>query len=495
MPLDAVKNFAKVTVSQGYPAGATTIVLSTGDGSKLPDPATEGAFNLVWWNSTDYPDPTDDPSKEIVRCTARTGDTLTVTRGQEGTNDVNHNTANKTYKMILAITQKMIEDIEMAAEGLKPAIGFHVSQNAHGMAVGNVVRYNGTIFVKAQADSAANAEAVGMVSDVLDVDHFDFIDCGAIPGLSGLTPGSVYFLSPTVAGGITTTEPTTVGQVSKPLMIAISATEGFFFNFRGAVVASTNHAPTHQAGGGDAIKLDDLATPDDNTDLDVSTAKHGLCPKAPNDTTKFLRGDGGWNIIPDRILGMVHYHLYSDVGSFESDKSVDATITYSVSGITLGTGVTAGGYAEIKGVHLPNIIANTNNITVSFYCNISGTTVSQNYFGMGDLTTAASGITFTDAHFGYKKIMSGGAGTSSATNANGTTETATVVSDVSAKYMSTRLRASDIVFYVNKVLVATHSTNLPTNITNSFSAATSNANTNNAEQLYVRIASVIYQNE
>jgi hypothetical protein len=32
-------------------------------------------------------------------------------------------------------------------------------------------------------------------------------------------------------------------------------------------------------------KLDDLTAPDDNTDLNVSTSLHGLCPKAPNDAT------------------------------------------------------------------------------------------------------------------------------------------------------------------------------------------------------------------
>lgn len=58
------------------------------------------------------------------------------------------------------------------------------------------------------------------------------------------------------------------------------------------------HASTHQSGGADAIKLDDLASPDDNTDLDVSITKHGLTPKAPNDTTKFLRGDGTWAVAP-----------------------------------------------------------------------------------------------------------------------------------------------------------------------------------------------------
>ena len=40
------------------------------------------------------------------------------------------------------------------------------------------------------------------------------------------------------------------------------------------------------------FKIDDLAAGDDNTDLDASTARHGLCPKFPNDGTKFLRGDG-----------------------------------------------------------------------------------------------------------------------------------------------------------------------------------------------------------
>ena len=39
-------------------------------------------------------------------------------------------------------------------------------------------------------------------------------------------------------------------------------------------------------------KIDDLAAGDDNTDLDASTVRHGLCPKFPNDAEKFLRGDG-----------------------------------------------------------------------------------------------------------------------------------------------------------------------------------------------------------
>ncbi len=56
----------------------------------------------------------------------------------------------------------------------------------------------------------------------------------------------------------------------------------------------TAHATSHQAGGSDPIKLDNLAAPDDNTDLDVSTSAHGLQPKLPNDATLFMNGVGGY---------------------------------------------------------------------------------------------------------------------------------------------------------------------------------------------------------
>lgn len=118
--LDAVKNFAKVTVNTGYDESATEIVLSSGHGAKLPDPSTAGEFNLVWWNSTDYEDPSDDPNVEVVRCTARSTDTLTVTRNQEGSGASTKNTATKTYKMILALTAKMITDIGSEEHNVTP---------------------------------------------------------------------------------------------------------------------------------------------------------------------------------------------------------------------------------------------------------------------------------------------------------------------------------------------------------------------------------------
>src|SRR5690349_12262866 len=107
MALDPVSNFGKVTVSTGYNAAATSIALSSGHGARLPNPATLGAYNLVWWNSTDYGDPSDDPNVEIVRVTAKSSDTLTITRAQESTSASTKNTSTKTYKMVLALTKKM----------------------------------------------------------------------------------------------------------------------------------------------------------------------------------------------------------------------------------------------------------------------------------------------------------------------------------------------------------------------------------------------------
>lgn len=115
MALDPTKNFCEVTVSTGYDASALSVVLTEGHGASLPAPSTDGAFNLVYWNATDYNMPSLDPNKEIVRVTARTTDTLTITRGQEGTSAANHNTANKTYKMTLALTAKMFTDINTMA--------------------------------------------------------------------------------------------------------------------------------------------------------------------------------------------------------------------------------------------------------------------------------------------------------------------------------------------------------------------------------------------
>lgn len=60
---------------------------------------------------------------------------------------------------------------------------------------------------------------------------------------------------------------------------------------KATTLAQTNFATT-------STKLDDFGTPDDNTDLNASTSRHGLLPKFPNNAT-YLKGDGTWTAFPD----------------------------------------------------------------------------------------------------------------------------------------------------------------------------------------------------
>jgi hypothetical protein len=116
-----------------------------------------------------------------------------------------------------------------------------ITQTAHGLSVGDWVRLDGSgDYILAQADSEANAEVVGMVIAVADVNTFTLQDHGYVDvGLSGLTPGAVYYLSDTAAGEITSTEPAAVGEVSKPVLVAESATTGWITSLRGFIISAS----------------------------------------------------------------------------------------------------------------------------------------------------------------------------------------------------------------------------------------------------------------
>lgn len=106
-----LKNFSEGIVSGTYDAAATSVTLSTGHGSRFAAPATEGAFNAWWWNATDYPNPAQDPDKEIIRVLVRTGDTFgTILRGQEGTAASDKNIAGKEYRIAAGITAAVAEE-------------------------------------------------------------------------------------------------------------------------------------------------------------------------------------------------------------------------------------------------------------------------------------------------------------------------------------------------------------------------------------------------
>lgn len=132
-----------------------------------------------------------------------------------------------------------------------------VDQTAHGFVVGDVVRNSGTAntYIKAKADTVDDAEVVGIVTTVTNVNRFVITTEGEVTtGVPAETAGSVLFLSPTTAGALTSTEPTTLTQVSKPLAIVLeSSVKMVFHNFRGELLTGSG-----SSGGGSPLTVQEL---------------------------------------------------------------------------------------------------------------------------------------------------------------------------------------------------------------------------------------------
>jgi|SRR5690554_1446661 len=72
-----LKNNATSRLASSLAAGETTLSVTSGDGSKFPSPTGADWFPLTVIKASGV--------LEIMRCTARSGDVLTVVRAQEGT--------------------------------------------------------------------------------------------------------------------------------------------------------------------------------------------------------------------------------------------------------------------------------------------------------------------------------------------------------------------------------------------------------------------------
>ena len=124
----------------------------------------------------------------------------------------------------------------------------HITHASHPFTVGQVLRSSGSagVYTTAQADSAANAEVIGIVVQDIDTNTYAMALSGRITA-DGVVPvataGTVLFLSPGTAGLITTSEPTTTGQVSKPIgVVTTSNLEMIMINYRGEVVATSTES-------------------------------------------------------------------------------------------------------------------------------------------------------------------------------------------------------------------------------------------------------------
>lgn len=124
MAFDEHTNLALSTVATAPSPPTTGTTLTVDDPTYFPDPASVGAYNCTIWPTSTAPD---QGNAEIVRVTAKSGSTLTVTRAQEST------TARSVVsgdQIAITITKKVIDDIEAALPATKGDLATFSTLNA-----------------------------------------------------------------------------------------------------------------------------------------------------------------------------------------------------------------------------------------------------------------------------------------------------------------------------------------------------------------------------
>ena len=103
--------------------------------------------------------------------------------------------------------QRNIIGLTSALAALTGVSQITVTLADHGFVVGDVLRHNGTTWVKAQADSLAGSKAMGLVKTVTSTSVFVLALTGrhTITGIGSV--GDTLFLSAATAGAVSTTDP------------------------------------------------------------------------------------------------------------------------------------------------------------------------------------------------------------------------------------------------------------------------------------------------
>lgn len=189
----------------------------------------------------------------------------------------------------------------------------------------------------------------------------------------------------------------------------------------------------------------------DVTTGDVSTSKHGFVPKAPNDTSKFLCGDGSFVALSTTKATFAT--SFDTAGRYVSTLTGAGTASFNTNGLTLTltTGTTdsasvtwalgGGGAASVK------LFSGSPLVSVGV-CVQAPSDIPNNataYFGINPVTVSGSGHTFTDRHIGFKLVKAAGSISLYGTQANGTTETATSALTT----LDTAYDIVDLIFKVN----------------------------------------------
>jgi hypothetical protein len=144
-----------------------------------------------------------------------------------------------------------------------------------------------------------------------------------------------------------------------------------------AFKATTNLEDADITALAEAVKLDDFATPDDNTDLDATTSRHGLLPKLSGTSTEFLNGAGnfatpsGGGASTDGWNSDTNTWTYSSVDDPTGVLTINADVTDKIS-VGMRLKFTNGGNT-IYGIVTKDPVYSSPNTTITFLHEIDPT--------------------------------------------------------------------------------------------------------------------------
>jgi len=287
-----------------------------------------------------------------------------------------------------------------------------ITQSSHGFTVGKVLKSSGSdgAYATALANTAANAEVVGIVVQVIDANTFTMALSGRITvdgAVPNVTAGSVLFLSASSAGDLTSTEPTTAAQISKPVAVVTTAnSEMLMVNYRGEIISSSTES--WDVNGSELILDVDgdtslHANTDDQIDVQISGA----------DDFRFTANT--LSVLSGSTLSIDSGATLANSGTITGFNSTSYAVTQSSHGFAVGkvlkSSGSAGAYATAQAdsaanaevIGIVTVVADTNNFTLTIAGEIdvaaavpdvaAGTVVFLSASAAGDLTATEPSTT------------------------------------------------------------------------------------------------------
>jgi hypothetical protein len=110
---------------------------------------------------------------------------------------------------------------------------------SHSFVVNDVVGFSGGTYNKAIANGTYDGEVIGIVTKCFCSTAFEVTQAGYVSGLTPVfTMNDTYFLSASVPGSLTNTEPIVPNYISKSMLIATSSSTGWVLPYAGYIITS-----------------------------------------------------------------------------------------------------------------------------------------------------------------------------------------------------------------------------------------------------------------